>query len=43
MKDASVAARPLAIYLASKSPRRQELLRRLNLAPGGTKALVSMR
>ncbi|MEP2725430.1 malonyl-CoA decarboxylase N-terminal domain-containing protein, partial [Roseibium sp.] len=24
-------------------PRRQELIRRLNLAPGGTKALVAMR
>ncbi len=28
---------------AAAEPRRQELLRRLNLAPGGTKALVSMR
>src|SRR5262249_38163998 len=28
---------------AAAEPRRQELLRRLNLAPGGTKALVAMR
>src|SRR5215467_13959185 len=28
---------------AASEPRRQELLRRLNLAPGGTKALVAMR
>lgn len=28
---------------AAAEPRRQALLRRLNLAPGGTKALVSMR
>jgi len=28
---------------AATEPRRQELLRRLNLAPGGTKALVAMR
>ncbi len=28
---------------ASAEPRRQELLRRLNLAPAGTKALVAMR
>jgi malonyl-CoA decarboxylase len=31
-----------AIHLAAE-PRRQELLRRLNLAPGGTAALVRMR
>jgi malonyl-CoA decarboxylase len=30
------------LHLASE-PRRQELIRRLNLAPGGTRALVSMR
>ena len=30
------------VHLASE-PRRQELLRRLNLAPGGTAALVRMR
>jgi malonyl-CoA decarboxylase len=28
---------------AGSEPRRQELLRRLNLAPGGTRALVAMR
>src|SRR5580692_7464007 len=28
---------------AASEPRRQELLRRLNLAPGGTRALVAMR
>jgi len=28
---------------AAAEPRRQELLRRLNLAPGGTRALVAMR
>lgn len=28
---------------AASEPRRQELIRRLNLAPGGTKALVAMR
>jgi malonyl-CoA decarboxylase len=28
---------------SAAEPRRQELLRRLNLAPGGTKALVTMR
>src|SRR5262249_18482928 len=28
---------------AATEPRREELLRRLNLAPGGTKALVAMR
>ena len=32
----------LALHHASE-PRRQELLRRLNLAPGGTAALVAMR
>ena len=30
------------LHLAAE-PRRQELFRRLNLAPGGTAALVSMR
>jgi malonyl-CoA decarboxylase len=33
----------LARLLAAAEPRRQELLRRLNLAPGGTAALVAMR
>src|SRR5438477_253462 len=32
-----------AIVHAAAEPRRQELLRRLNLAPGGTAALVRMR
>jgi len=36
------AANIAALHLASE-PRRQELLRRLNLAPGGTHVLVSMR
>lgn len=36
------AAQAAAIHLASE-PRRQELLRRLNLAPGGTHVLVRMR
>ncbi|MBI4274689.1 MAG: malonyl-CoA decarboxylase N-terminal domain-containing protein, partial [Rhizobiales bacterium] len=31
-----------AVHIAAE-PRRQELLRRLNLAPGGTAALVRMR
>jgi septum formation protein len=31
MKNSSVAAGPLAIYLASKSPRRQELLRQIGV------------
>ena len=37
--DAAAAAR---VYVAAE-PRRQELIRRLNLAPGGTAALVRMR
>lgn len=37
--DAAAAAR---LYVAAE-PRRQELFRRLNLAPGGTAALVRMR
>jgi malonyl-CoA decarboxylase len=36
------AANIAALHLASE-PRRQELLRRLNLAPGGTHVLVRMR
>lgn len=33
----------LAAVLSAMEPRRQELIRRLNLAPGGTEALVEMR
>ena len=36
------AATTLALHKAAE-PRRQELIRRLNLAPGGTSALVRMR
>ena len=40
--DAPGAASASALHLASE-PRRQELMRRLNRAPGGTAALVAMR
>ena len=33
----------IAALNAAAEPRRQELIRRLNLAPGGTRALVAMR
>ena len=33
----------LAALLTVTEPRRHELLRRLNLAPGGTRRLVAMR
>lgn len=39
----SKSARNLEQLHAVSEPRRQELLRRLNLAPGGTAALVKMR
>lgn len=41
LKDPS--PRAVAALHAVAEPRRQELIRRLNLAPGGTAALVSMR
>ena len=41
-REAPGAAAIAALHLASE-PRRQELLRRLNLAPGGTHVLVRMR
>ena len=41
-RDAPSDINAAAIHEASE-PRRQELLRRLNLAPQGTKALVEMR
>lgn len=37
------AAEPMEALHSASEPRRQELLRRLNLAPGGTAALVRMR
>ncbi|MDH3386537.1 MAG: malonyl-CoA decarboxylase N-terminal domain-containing protein, partial [Gammaproteobacteria bacterium] len=36
-------ARSLLRVTAASEPRRQELLRRINLAPGGTRRLVKMR
>jgi malonyl-CoA decarboxylase len=36
-------ARNAGLLFAASEPRRQELVRRLNLAPGGTHALVRMR
>ncbi|MDQ1900951.1 malonyl-CoA decarboxylase [Paracoccus sp. WLY502] len=41
-RDPGSAEAVEALHIASE-PRRQELLRRLNLAPGGTAALVRMR
>ncbi|WP_295042271.1 malonyl-CoA decarboxylase [uncultured Paracoccus sp.] len=41
-KDAASVEAVEALHVASE-PRRQELFRRLNLAPGGTAALVRMR
>jgi len=41
-REDPIAAAISALHLASE-PRRQELLRRLNLAPGGTHVLVRMR
>ncbi len=41
-KQAGTAGALEALHAASE-PRRQELFRRINLAPGGTRALVSMR
>jgi malonyl-CoA decarboxylase len=40
---ASPDAAAMTALHAAAEPRRQELIRRLNLAPGGTKALVDMR
>ena len=41
-RDEPSAANGIALHVAAES-RRQELLRRLNLAPGGTEKLVRMR
>jgi len=41
--DAAIDAAALAELHAAAEPRRQELIRRLNLAPGGVAALVRMR
>ena len=41
--QADPSARAAGLVQAAAEPRRQELIRRLNLAPGGTEALVRMR
>ncbi|WP_349293956.1 malonyl-CoA decarboxylase N-terminal domain-containing protein [Gemmobacter sp. 24YEA27] len=43
LQQAPDAAGPMEALHSASEPRRQELLRRLNLAPGGTAALVRMR
>jgi malonyl-CoA decarboxylase len=41
--QADPSAKTIAALQRAAEPRRQELIRRLNLAPGGTEALVRMR
>jgi malonyl-CoA decarboxylase len=43
VRDKGTSPDAIARLLKAAEPRRQELIRRLNLAPGGTAALVKMR
>lgn len=43
VRDKGTSPDSVAALLKAAEPRRQELIRRLNLAPGGTAALVKMR
>lgn len=43
VRDSGGSADAVGLLMKAAEPRRQELIRRLNLAPGGTAALVKMR
>jgi malonyl-CoA decarboxylase len=43
VRDEGTSADTISALLKAAEPRRQELIRRLNLAPGGTASLVRMR